>query len=193
MPRKEGDAGVKNINLTIQELINWKEDGKNEILVNYGKDDYSIIRIGDKVINTKNNYNVSNWDTKQKASIYNGSMGIVKWIDVSAKQILIEFNGIGNILVEGTAINSIELAYAISSHKFQGSDCKRVIYALDYSSYSLLTREHVYTSLTRGRLHTTLIAQNSALRYAISQNSIAQKQTFLTEAIEEVMNPKFVF
>lgn len=193
VPRKDGDAGVKNLNLTIQELVNWEENGKDEILVSYGKDDYSIIRVGDKVINVKNNYNTINYNTKKEQPIYNGSIGIVKWISPEDKTMIVTFNGIGDVLLTNKELSSIELAYAVTLHKYQGSECKRVIYALDYSSYSLLTREHVYTGITRAKEHTTLVAQNSALRYAIAQHDVSQKQTFLVESIEEVMNPKFVF
>lgn len=193
VPRRTGDSGVQSLNETLQELVNPKRDGEPELFVSYGNNVSSILRIGDKVINTKNNYNTLLWGTDINKPVYNGSMGIITDILSDQGAIVVDFVGIGKIFISSQNIKSIELAYAVTLHKYQGSECRRVIYGLDFTAYSLLSREHVYTGITRAREHTTLVAQSNALRFAVSHHDVAQKQTHLLGLIENEMNPKFTF
>jgi exodeoxyribonuclease V alpha subunit len=82
------------------------------------------------------------------------------------------------------------LAYAITVHKSQGSEWDSVIIGLDYSSYTLLTKEMVYTAITRAKHNCILCAEGAALRYAISNSNIVAKQTFLKGLLQDHFNQK---
>lgn len=183
--KNNGDACTYNINNTIQEIYNPKDNSKPEIeVISQGK--VTILRKGDKVINTQNTY-------RTNPPIFNGNLGIVKDVFPEDKALIISFIGIGDVYVEGTQVNSIELGYAITVHKSQGSQFERVIFGVDFSSYSLLTRELLYTGITRAKKMCDLIAQTGALRMAISKEGVSKKQTHLQRCLYEVAHPKLVF
>lgn len=206
-PTKKSSSGVIQLNNSIQELYNPESTQKKEITVYYDKDNVGILRVGDKVINTKNNYKTvlynGQWNEdedenytspkKEIVPIYNGSMGIIKDINTERRELVVDFDTIGEILISKDAVNGIELGYAITVHKFQGSQCERVIYALDFNSFVLLTKEQVYTAITRAKKHCTIVAQNNALRYAIQQSGVSCKQTHLVRILNELAHPKLIF
>lgn len=206
-PTKKSSSGVIQLNNSIQELYNPESIQKKEITVYYDKDNVGILRVGDKVINTKNNYKTvlynGQWNEdedenytspkKEIVPIYNGSMGIIKDINTERRELVVDFDTIGEILISKDAVNGIELGYAITVHKFQGSQCERVIYALDFNSFVLLTKEQVYTAITRAKNHCTIVAQNNALRYAIQQSGVSCKQTHLVRILNELAHPKLIF
>ena len=87
---------------------------------------------------------------------------------------------IGRVILDKSHIaKSLDLGYAITCHKLQGSSCERVIVGLDYSAYTMLCCEFLYTAVTSAELICDLVAENSAVRYAISQVQSNDKQTFL--------------
>lgn len=187
--KTRGDACTYKINNTIQELYNPASKNKKEI-TRLSNNNPFILREGDKVINTINNYRL-------RTPIYNGNIGIIKSIgyneELESRVITIDFMGIGNVDVPEDAWNGIELGYAISSHKSQGSEWDYVIFGLDFSSYALLTRELVYTSITRAKKKCYLICQTGALRYATAQQSVSNKQTHLQDCLYEIAHPKLIF
>lgn len=187
--KTRGDACTYKINNTIQELYNPASKNKKEI-IRLSNNNPFILREGDKIINTINNYRL-------RTPIYNGNIGIIKSIgyneELESRVITIDFMGIGNVDVPEDAWNGIELGYAISSHKSQGSEWDYVIFGLDFSSYALLTRELVYTSITRAKKKCYLICQTGALRYATTQQAVSTKQTHLQDCLYEVAHPKLIF
>ena len=203
VPIKERDAGTWNLNQAIQELCN--EKAEKEITVDYDKDHNGYIRTGDKVINIKNNYKArtynGQWDVDEDETegmgescpIFNGNMGIVLDINEKRKEAIVDFIGIGKVLITKDMMSSIMLGYAVTVHKCQGSEFPYVIFAMDFSSYALLTRQLVYTAITRAQKHCYVVAQTSALRYAVAQNSVINKQTLLQGALYDAAHPKLVF
>lgn len=209
--KNRGDACCFNINNAIQELYNPAEDKKKEITVHYSKDILGILRVGDKVINTKNNYNVNtykectNEEEKialefdinphegNKTAIFNGFMGVITDINLDDGSIIVDFFDVGKVIIPKGSVNDIELAYACTGHKMQGSQAKIVIVGLDWSSYSLLTKEWVYTALTRAQKHCVLVAQNSALSYAINKKGVSEKLTHLQNSLFEIAHPPIIF
>ena len=184
-----GDACAYNINNTVQELYNPPAKNKKEI-TRISNDKTFILREGDKVINVINNY-------KLKTPIYNGNIGTIKSISYSeeldSRIITVDFVGIGNVDVPEDCWLGIELGYAITVHKYQGSQSKYIIFGLDFSSYALLTRELVYTGITRAQKKCYLVCQTGALRYATMQQSISKKQTHLQDCLYEITHPKLIF
>ena len=203
VPIKERGAGTWMLNSAIQELYN--DEFEKQLTVNYDKEHVGYIRPGDKVINVKNNYNAKTYenqwdldleDTKnigESCPIFNGNMGIVLDINEERGEAIVDFIGIGKVLITKNMLSSLMLGYAVTVHKCQGSEFPYVLFAMDFSSYSLLTRQLVYTAITRAKKHCYVIAQTSALRFAISQNSVINKQTLLQNAIYDAAHPKIVF
>lgn len=191
--KTRGDACVRKLNEILQEMYNPLDenaDGINEIKV-FQKNYVTLLRVGDKVINTKNNYRLKDINGED-TSIFNGSIGIVTEIRGYGR-IVVDFAYIGQVVLEKDALQGIELAYAITSHKSQGSEFDTVIFAIDTASYTLLTRELVYTSITRAKKQCYLIAQTSALRMAVAKEGVAVKQTHLQQCLYDIAHPKLDF
>lgn len=197
VPTKFKGACTYMLNNAIQEICNPKSNRKREIVQSIDKNHPYVLRVGDKVICTKNNYKVS-------PNIYNGNTGFLKGFaeedvynrmgDLVRKDVMIiDFIGIGEVHVPQDYWNSIELAYALTCHKVQGSEANIVIFGLDFSSYSLLSKELVYTGITRAKKKCYLIAQTNALRYATGNSSVVQKQTHLKRCLHELAHPTIVF
>ena len=132
--------------------------------------------------------------TNPKGDLFNGTMGIVKGIlnDVDfegnpVKRLAVDFEGLGLVVYESNKLDSIELAYAVTCHRLQGSTIKNVFVVLDYSAYNLLSRQWVYTAITRASKKCVLMVQSSALVKAIGTDSSGNRQTFLGDMILDVV------
>jgi len=194
--KRRGSACTYELNNSIQELYNPADDKVEQRFVHSldGKGYY--LRVGDKVINTKNNYKTSRVDG-ELCPIYNGSLGIVKSFeyheDYDVEVMIIDFLGIGEVVIPSNMWYTVELGYAITVHKFQGSQANHVIFGLDSYSYNLAVRELVYTGITRAKKLCELIAQNSVLRMATAKEQVSKKQTHLKDSLYEKGHPKLVF
>lgn len=189
VPMKErGDACVYNLNKLAQKIYNPSNDNKNEIVIGTKESQY-ILREGDKVLNTKNNYKTVNEDGYE-APIFNGQIGIITDINIADGIISVKFPYVNkrDILLPREAWSSLILGYACTCHKLQGDSSKYVIIGLDYSSYKLLSKQWVYTAITRAEQYCVLCAENNALRYAINQDKVGQKNTFLKEFLDSFKN-----
>ncbi len=186
--KTRGDACTYVINNTIQELYNPKSGNKKET-TQFSDGRPYVLREGDKVINTVNNY-------KLEPPIFNGNIGVLKSLgynDLGDKVMTVDFLGIGNVEIPEDCWNNIELAYAITVHKFQGSQADNVIFGIDFGAYALLSRELLYTGITRAKKACYLIAQTGALRYATVQQAISNKQTHLQQCLYDVAHPRLIF
>lgn len=181
--KKRGDSCTYKLNLKIQKLLKKRGDIDKETFVEISpnSDHPYDIHVGDKVINIKNNYKTRNTNGDE-TPVFNGNIGIVK--EIKSDEMIVDFEHIGKIIIPEKNFSSIELAYAITAHKSQGSGYKHVICALDYSSYSLLSKQMLYTMLTRSKKDCVLCAEVKAVRYAVKQDSITNKQTFLKEMLQ---------
>lgn len=180
VPVKErGDACTFELNNELQEIFNPPQKNKEEISINKFNKKY-ILRENDKVINVVNCYNTYTPDGK-KEPIFNGYVGIIKGI--YDDYMIIDFNICGEVIISEKIYKNIELAYACTVHKFQGSQSPIIIFGIDFSSYTLLNKEMIYTGITRASEKCILCAENSALRHAINNSNIVQKQTFLNKLL----------
>ena len=192
--KSRGDLGSFTLNNELQSIYNPYDETLNEVEISYGKDVKYTLREGDKIINVKNNYSKCHyeedmrlfdpWSGEPKPApvpIYNGYMGIVK--KILSSYMLIDFQGIGLVRVPRGSFISINLGYAVTCHKFQGSQSHTVIVGLDYAAFKLLTRQWVYTALTRVQKMGYLIAQNEALRKAIDIDNIPYKLTYMKDLL----------
>lgn len=202
VPIRERQSGIHQLNAAFQELYNPRDD-EEEIIVRYSPSYSANLRVGDKVMYTANTYKAllydNQWEYDQKeyeeisniTEVFNGSIGIIEAINCERNEIVVNFQYIGKILILSKQLSSVELSYAITVHKSQGSQYPYVLVGLDFGSYSMLTKELIYTAITRASKHCKLECQTNALRYAVGQNAISSKQTYLVEAIEKVEKPIF--
>jgi exodeoxyribonuclease V alpha subunit len=187
-PRKAGTvASTFELNNAIQEFYNPLKKGEKEKIITSPNGTYAL-RIGDKVINTINTYSVT-------PVIYNGNIGMIKdfYEQDGEEYMLIDFTGIGEVILSREYWRNIELGYAITCHKFQGSQADLVIFGIDFTAYSLLTRELLYTGITRAKKRCHMICQTGALRYATAQEGVSRKQTHLQQCLYDIAHPVLVF
>lgn len=189
-PSYKNESGVDNLNAALQSLYNPDSPEKKEVFVQKSSKAW-ILREGDKIINVQNDYYAKN---KFTAGIFNGNIGVVKNIDIDVNTIAVDFQDIPGIMIlPKKNWKDLELGYAITCHKAQGSQCKKVIVGLDFGSFIQLSREWVYTAMTRAIDKCYMVAQNNALRYAVSKNSISVKRTHLVNLLAYKAANKFSF
>jgi exodeoxyribonuclease V alpha subunit len=184
--RVRGNLSNYTLNNKIQEILNpiLDDDIYVEVkLAESTKDEekYYRLKLGDKVINTQNNYKTEDVNGR-KIPIFNGNMGIITDIDYNS--CVVDFIGIGEIVLGRNEIKKLELGYAISCFKAQGSQFHTVICAFDSSAYMLLNAELLYTAITRAKKYCVLVAQNSAIRIAINKRESKIKQTHLKNILQ---------
>ena len=167
-PMRRGPIGVEILNTEIQAIYN--PHGK---IVHKGM--RNIFKIGDKVMQIRNNY-----DTM----IFNGDMGIVtKGLDGG---FAVNFDGC-EVEYEGEAIKELQLAYAMTIHKSQGSENKVVVQVVSKAHYIMLNRALLYTGVTRAREKCILIGEYTALARAVSNNEIKKRNTSFEPMFSELV------
>jgi exodeoxyribonuclease V alpha subunit len=177
--KSRGQLSTKNLNVELQKIFNQDPkdvDAKRKIErrnVTFLEDD--------KVIINGNNYD---------KGVFNGTIGIIKYIDSTytengnvVGEIVIDFEGIGDIRFTKEEMSQLDLAYAITCHKSQGSQWRYVVFALDYASYILLTRQLTYTAMTRAREALFMPVELKALQYSIETDRSSKRNTFLYEML----------
>lgn len=185
--RLKGELSCYNLNTKIQNIYNPKfNDSKEiEILLEKKNEDTKkyLIRVGDKVLNTKNNYKCVNVDG-ETTPVFNGNIGIVKEI-ADDGYCTIDFVGIGEVLFSKSDSKNLELAYACTVHKMQGSGFTSTIVGMDTGSYIMNNSELLYTAITRAKKYCVLIGNNYAISKAIQTKEVKTKQTFLRDMLLE--------
>ena len=180
--RDRGDLSVNKLNAMIQDYL------APRLSENYIESNKLKFHVGDKVINTKNNYNAKS-DTDEKVAVYNGSIGVVVDFIKDAGEIIglmIDFQSVGLVQYLKEDCVKLNLAYAITVHSSQGSEFKNAIYVLSNDAYTLLNKEQIYTAITRAKKHCTIIAQSSALFTGIQTSEINSKLTFLCNMLKNI-------
>jgi exodeoxyribonuclease V alpha subunit len=167
-PQKQTDIGTMILNKRIQEKINPKTDDKKEILL-----DTIIYREGDKVIQLKNNY---------EKGIFNGEIGYIVRVFENERKMLVDFSYGDNdkkVLIEREFLGDIDLAYAVTIHKSQGSEFDCVIIPISYLHKGMLFKNLIYTGMTRGKKLVIFVGQKNALNYGISNTYKISRNTNL--------------
>ena len=185
--RLKGELSCYNLNTKIQSLYNPKFNDGNEIEIFLEKKNDEakkyMIRVGDKVLNTKNNYKCTNPDG-DVTPVFNGNIGIVKAIEDNG-YCTIDFVGIGEVLFSKGDSKNLELAYACTVHKMQGSGFTSTIVGMDTGSYIMNNSELLYTAITRAKKYCVLVGNNYAITKAIQTKEVKTKQTFLKDMLLE--------
>ena len=194
--KNRGEVNTFETNIAIQEEYNPHRDDKAEITVKKGGKPITY-RVGDRVLNCVNNYkavvytpstnNFLEWDedaTPRETELFNGFCGTI--LAVQDRKLIIKFDLIDEpIVVSGQDIQNLDLGYAITVHKMQGSEVPNVIMLIDYSSYIMNCRELIYTGVTRAKKKCVLLAEANALIGAIKTTQTINKQTFLLDILTD--------
>ena len=106
-------------------------------------------------------------------------MGEVTAVDLENKTLTVDFYNIGTVTLKGDQLLSLDLGYAITCHKAQGSTIPYLIYCLDYSHFIMLNRQQAYTGITRAKKRGVLIMETKAFNRAVRTNHVVHKRTFL--------------
>ena len=179
--RTRGDISCFELNGMIQEYINPGNNFLRGVTISTKEGGY-ILREGDRVLVTKNNYRTQNL-SGDIVPVYNGNIGKIRTIDAQAGNIVVRFRQQGDIVVPREFWRTLELGYAITCHKFQGSASPYVIVGLDMSAYTLLSKEWLYTALTRAKKYCVLVGQINAIRKSVKISRVTVKRTWLQELL----------
>ena len=165
-PMNRGGLGSRSLNAALQERLNGHSQPKIE---RFG----STYAPGDKVIQMTNNYD---------KDVYNGDIGVIENIDLDEGEVKINFDNYIKIY-DVNELDEINLAYAISIHKAQGSEFPVVVMPLATQHFALLARNLLYTGITRGKSRVVLIGQKKAIGMAVHNDKEAHRLTKLAERL----------
>lgn len=188
-PMKKGIAGVEHLNVMLQETLNPHDISKNEVHIgNF------LLREGDKVIHTVNNYNLE-WiklddmgDTAESGvGVFNGDIGYIKSIEKNNGKttLTVEFDDLRIAKYDSEAAYDLLLAYAISVHKSQGSEFPIAIIAVTAGNYMILTRNLLYTAVTRAKEMVVLIGDKDNVAKMVRNNYTQKRYSMLKDFIIE--------
>ncbi len=187
-PTKKGMLGTKELNRILQEEINKEADFKNE--KKYGD---VIFREGDRVMQIKNNYDIF-WDKEidgryeNSTGVFNGEIGRIERIDLSDKQMKVVFDDGKNVWYQFSELDQLELAYAITIHKSQGSEFDVVIIVIPQAAPMLLTRNLLYTAITRAKKLLIVLGEEKLVEFMIQNIDSRQRNTGLKHQIISSLN-----
>ena len=181
-PTKKGKLGTKELNKSLQAYLNPDREELNE--KTYGD---VIYREGDRVMQIKNNYDIY-WEKGRKDSniryengtgIFNGEIGRIAYIDNESKQLEVDFDDGKTAWYTFSELDELEHAYAITIHKAQGSEFDVVILAIPQASNMLLTRNLLYTGITRAKKLIIVIGNNNLIDFMIKNSENKKRNTGL--------------
>ncbi|AMM55620.1 TPA: ATP-dependent RecD-like DNA helicase [Clostridioides difficile] len=174
---RKGELGVTNLNIELQKYLNKKEKFKVE--ESFSK---RLFRVGDKVMQVKNNY-TKKWETEdQKESgegIYNGDIGYVYHIDKDKKTIYILFDQTKIVSYLYDELDEIDHSFCTTIHKSQGSEFPVVVLPIAWAPPMLLSRNLLYTAVTRAKKLVVLVGDVKYLEYMIKNNRVNQRYSNL--------------
>lgn len=181
-PTKKGMCGTGSLNYIMQESLNPQENNKAQL----SKGQSRIFRVGDRVMQTKNNYNVEFTENKNGieiigSGIFNGDIGTIKAIN---ENMIVDFGG---RIVEymPSDLDELDHSYAITVHKSQGSEYPIVIIPVSASCpYMLLTRNLIYTAITRAEKMVLIVGDKETLFRMIENNTRAVRNTMLSRLLK---------
>ncbi len=189
-PMRKGLLGVERLNGILQEYLNPPVPAKAE--KEHGNRKF---RVGDKVMQIKNNYQLE-WEvctrygmTVDKGlGIFNGDMGIVKDINTYTEHMTVEYDEHRIVKYPFQLLDELELAYAITIHKSQGSEYPAVIIPLLQGPRQLYNRNLIYTAVTRARKCVTLVGSDAVFEEMIRNNTEQNRNSSLAERIREFVS-----
>ncbi len=188
-PMRKGALGVERLNTILQSFLNPKDSSKPEKEMGG-----TIYRVGDKVMQIKNNYQIE-WEIRNRygipmdsgAGVFNGDIGIIREINAFAEELTVEFDEGKMVDYSFKQLEELELAYAITIHKSQGSEYPAVVIPVYSGPRMLMTRNLIYTAVTRARSCVCLVGIPEMLQVMVDNEMEQRRYTGLRIRIQEVM------
>lgn len=178
-PSRRGAAGTESLNAALQSMLNPPSDGKGE-----KKSRSVVFRAGDRVMQTKNNYQIE-WETTHGESgfgVYNGDIGVIETVDTESECITVCFDG-RRCEYDYSMLDELEHAYAVTVHKSQGSEYPVVIIPLYGCAPMLQTRNLLYTAVTRAEKMVILVGDREVLTNMVENDYHANRCTMLSRML----------
>lgn len=187
-PMRKGELGVERLNGILQHYLNPADSGKEEKEVQRG-----IFREGDKVMQIKNNYNLE-WQIKNKkgyvleegCGVFNGDMGRIREISSFSEKVTVEFEEGKVVQYPFSSLDELELAYAITVHKSQGSEYPAVVMPILGGPRVLMNRNLIYTAVTRAKQCVTIVGTEQMVDAMIRNATEQKRYTNLDARIREM-------
>ncbi|MDX2241523.1 MAG: ATP-dependent RecD-like DNA helicase [Leptolyngbyaceae cyanobacterium bins.302] len=168
-PMTRGEVGTRNLNIVLQQLINPPSSDKTEIM-RAGM----TLRVGDRVIQKVNDYN---------REVFNGDLGMIVAVDVEEQEVTVQFAE-RSVSYDYADLNEITLAWAVTIHKSQGSEYPVVILPIYMQHYLMLSRNLIYTGLTRAKKLAIVVGPQKAIALAVRQIKDRQRYTLLDKRLQ---------
>lgn len=187
-PMKKGTLGVINLNQKLQEVLNPKKPYKDE---KEFRD--SVFRVGDKVMQIKNNYTLK-WNRVQGIGdlegegVFNGDMGFIESINNEDRTLNVIFDDERRVKYDFSLLDELELAYAITIHKSQGSEFPVIIMPVYMGSPFLMNRNLLYTGITRAKSMVVVAGMERALKYMVENTKSMNRYSSLKWRIKEIIS-----
>lgn len=184
-PMRKGKLGVETLNGILQQYLNPPDDKKREC-----RSGDTLFREGDKVMQIKNNYQLP-WEVvsrynipiDQGMGIFNGDIGVIRTIDEYAHEVVVEFDEHRRVTYPYAGLDEIELAYAVTIHKSQGSEYPAVIMPLLTGPHMLFNRNLLYTGVTRAKACVTILGSRATLFEMVANNRENHRYTGFMDQI----------
>lgn len=188
-PMRKGLLGVERLNTILQQYLNPPSPQKNE--KEYGD---KVFRVGDKVMQIKNNYQLE-WEIATKyglvidkgVGVFNGDMGLIIEINNYTETLEVEYEEKKRVTYPFQLLEELELAYAVTVHKSQGSEYPAVVIPLLQGPKQLFYRNLIYTAVTRAKKCVTLVGSDVTFQEMICNADVQNRYTSLTEQIQEMI------
>ena len=164
-PMRRGELGATNLNHLLQEALNPNNTGLKMAGIEF--------RLGDKVMQIKNNY---------EKSVFNGDIGIICEVNTEDRELIVRFDD-KHVVYDSAELDELALAYAITIHKAQGCEFPYVIMPLMKSHYIMLQRNLLYTAVTRAKKGLIIIGEKKAFYIAVMNNQTVERHTKLAERL----------
>ena len=189
-PMRKGSLGVEALNRILQRYLNPPAPDKKEYRT--GQDD--LFRVGDKVMQIKNNYQLE-WEIVSKYNIpvdkgigvFNGDMGIIREINEFSSTLVVEFDEHRRVIYPFAGVEELELAYAVTIHKSQGSEYPAVVLPVLTGPRLLFNRNLLYTAVTRAKDCVTILGSSKTLQEMIDNTGENCRYTSLAQRISEAV------
>lgn len=183
-PMRKGDIGVTNMNIILQRYLNPPSDRKVEVTLNK-----RIFRVGDKVMQIKNNYTKS-WknedETENGEGIYNGDIGYIYYIDKNKKIIYVMFEGSRIVEYSFEELDELDHSFCTTIHKSQGSEFPVVVIPIAWAPPMLLSRNLLYTAITRAKKLVVLVGDVRYLKQMIQNNRVNARYSNLAFKLNRI-------
>lgn len=187
-PMRKGILGVGNLNNKLQEVLNVQSKNKNE-----KKFKDIIFRVGDKVMQIKNNYSLK-WTKilgegkgEEGLGVFNGDVGYIEEIDDDDNTVTVILDGEKRVIYENIYLDELELAYAVTIHKSQGSEFPVVIIPAFMGPPLLMNRNLFYTGITRAKKLVVLVGSLNAINFMVSNNRSFERYSLLKWRITNII------